>query len=96
MVLRTPKILRARLPLAVKLEAVVHLTANIGYLLMVALALLVAPSVWLLSCSRVELTSAGKPSDSIESYDESRRSIRTTARGEIKTWPAQMGRRHIL
>jgi len=42
-----PRILRSPLSLRVKLEAVVHLTANVGYPLMVALALLVVPSVWL-------------------------------------------------
>ena len=42
-----PGILRSRLPLRVKLEAVAHLTANIGYVMMVLLALLVVPSIWL-------------------------------------------------
>ena len=42
-----PRILRSRLPRVVKLEATVHLTANIGYVLMVALALLVVPAVYL-------------------------------------------------
>ncbi len=42
-----PSILRSNLPLAVKLESVAHLTANVGYVLMVLLALLVIPSVWL-------------------------------------------------
>jgi len=42
-----PRILRSRLPLRVKIEAVFHLTANVGYLLMVLLALLVVPAVWL-------------------------------------------------
>lgn len=42
-----PRILRSRLPLRVKLESVAHMTANVGYVLMVVLALLVAPSVWL-------------------------------------------------
>jgi cellulose synthase/poly-beta-1,6-N-acetylglucosamine synthase-like glycosyltransferase len=39
-----PKILRSDLPLRVKLESVVHLTANVGYVLMVILALLVVPA----------------------------------------------------
>ena len=42
-----PRILRSQLPLRVKLEAVAHLTANIGYVMMVLLALLVVPSIWL-------------------------------------------------
>jgi cellulose synthase/poly-beta-1,6-N-acetylglucosamine synthase-like glycosyltransferase len=42
-----PRILRSRLPLAVKLESVFHLTANVGYVLMVGLALLVVPAVFL-------------------------------------------------
>jgi len=42
-----PRILRSRLPLRIKLEAVVHLTANVGYVMMVLLALLVVPSIFL-------------------------------------------------
>ncbi|ANM32104.1 glycosyl transferase family 2 [Acidobacteria bacterium Mor1] len=42
-----PRLLRSDLPFMVKTEAVMHLTANIGYVLMVALAILVVPSVWL-------------------------------------------------
>jgi cellulose synthase/poly-beta-1,6-N-acetylglucosamine synthase-like glycosyltransferase len=42
-----PELLRRPLPAAVKLEAVVHLTANVGYVLTLALALLVVPAVWL-------------------------------------------------
>jgi cellulose synthase/poly-beta-1,6-N-acetylglucosamine synthase-like glycosyltransferase len=42
-----PTILRSDLPLRVKAEATVHLTANVGYVMMVVLALLVIPSVWL-------------------------------------------------
>jgi len=42
-----PRVLRAPLPLRVKAEAVAHLTANVGYLMMVLLALTVIPSVWL-------------------------------------------------
>ncbi|HEX4823469.1 MAG TPA: glycosyltransferase [Candidatus Polarisedimenticolaceae bacterium] len=42
-----PSILRAPLPLAVKLESVVHLTANATYLLMIVLALLLGPAAWL-------------------------------------------------
>ncbi len=42
-----PRILRSDLPLRVKLETVFHLTANVGYLMMVLLALLVVPSVWM-------------------------------------------------
>lgn len=38
-----PRILRAPLPWRVRLEAVVHLTANAGYPLLLALALLIAP-----------------------------------------------------
>ena len=41
------RIYRSELPLGVKLEATAHLTANIGYVLMVILAVLVVPSVWL-------------------------------------------------
>ncbi|MDH3786877.1 MAG: glycosyltransferase [Acidobacteriota bacterium] len=41
-----PEILRSRLPFRIKLEATVHLTANIGYLLMVLLAVLIVPAVW--------------------------------------------------
>ncbi len=42
-----PRILRSPLPLRVKLESVVHLTANASYLLLVLLGLLVVPSIWL-------------------------------------------------
>ncbi|MBI3292751.1 MAG: glycosyltransferase [Elusimicrobia bacterium] len=42
-----PKIWRSDLSLSVKLEATVHLTANVGYLLMAALALLVGPALWI-------------------------------------------------
>ncbi len=42
-------ILRSDLPARVKIEAMFHLTANIGYVLMVALALLVVPAVFLRS-----------------------------------------------
>lgn len=42
-----PRILRSSLPWRVKLESVFHLTANVGYLLMVVLALLVVPAVFL-------------------------------------------------
>ena len=42
-----PRIYRSALPWPVKLEATVHLTANIGYVLMVLLALLVVPAIWL-------------------------------------------------
>ena len=41
-----PRLLRARLPLRVKAEAVAHLTANVGYVMMVLLAVLVVPSIW--------------------------------------------------
>jgi len=41
-----PAIARSRLPLAVKLEAAAHLTANVGYVLTVLLALLVVPAAW--------------------------------------------------
>ena len=42
-----PRILRSGLPLRVKTESVFHLTANIGYVLMVVLSLLVVPAVWM-------------------------------------------------
>jgi len=42
-----PRLLASDLPFKVKLESVCHLTANIGYLLMVVLALLLVPSIWL-------------------------------------------------
>ncbi len=42
-----PRIYRSELPWPVKLEATAHLTANIGYVLMVLLSLLVVPAVWL-------------------------------------------------
>jgi hypothetical protein len=42
-----PRILRSNLPLHIKLESTIHMTANIGYVLLVALALLVVPSIWL-------------------------------------------------
>lgn len=42
-----PRLLRSRLPWRVKLEAVAHMTANVGYVLMVLLSLLVVPSVWM-------------------------------------------------
>ncbi|MCX7826998.1 MAG: glycosyl transferase family 2, partial [Verrucomicrobiae bacterium] len=40
-----PTILRSPLPLRVKLEAFVHLTANFGYLLMLGLCLLLGPAI---------------------------------------------------
>ena len=40
-----PALLRARLPLAVKLEALIHLTNNGAYFLMVLLSLLIVPSM---------------------------------------------------
>ena len=42
-----PRILRSTLPARVKVESVFHLTANAGYVLMVALTLLIGPAVWL-------------------------------------------------
>jgi hypothetical protein len=42
-----PGLLRSRLELPIKLEALAHLGANVGYVLMVLLSLLVVPSVWL-------------------------------------------------
>jgi len=42
-----PRIYRSGLPWPVKLEATAHLTANVGYVLMVILAMLVVPAVWL-------------------------------------------------
>ena len=42
-----PTILRSDLPRRIKVEATFHLTANVGYLLMLVLALLVGPAVWL-------------------------------------------------
>ncbi len=42
-----PELLRGPLPWPVKLEAIFHLTANVGYVLMLALALLIVPAVWL-------------------------------------------------
>jgi hypothetical protein len=41
-----PRILSSTLPKRVKIESVFHLTANAGYLLMVALAILIGPAVW--------------------------------------------------
>jgi glycosyl transferase family 2 len=41
-----PRLLRSPLPTPVKIESVFHLTANVGYVLMVALALLIGPAVW--------------------------------------------------
>jgi cellulose synthase/poly-beta-1,6-N-acetylglucosamine synthase-like glycosyltransferase len=41
-----PLILRSSLPRRVKVESVFHLTANAGYVLMVALTLLIGPAVW--------------------------------------------------
>ncbi len=41
-----PRILKSALPMRVKLESVFHLTANAGYLLMVALTILIGPAVW--------------------------------------------------
>ncbi|MXY23567.1 MAG: glycosyltransferase [Acidobacteria bacterium] len=40
-----PAVLRARLPFRVKLEAALHLTANLNYLLLLALSLLVVPAI---------------------------------------------------
>ncbi len=42
-----PTILRSRLPWRVRTEAVFHLTAHAGYVLMLLLALLLGPTVWL-------------------------------------------------
>jgi len=42
-----PEILRAPLSARVKAEAAVHLTANVNYVLLLALAVLVGPAVWL-------------------------------------------------
>ena len=44
-----PRILTSELPAAIKLEATAHLLANLGYVMMVLLALLVVPAVWLRS-----------------------------------------------
>jgi cellulose synthase/poly-beta-1,6-N-acetylglucosamine synthase-like glycosyltransferase len=41
-----PRIVLGSLPLRVKLESIVHLTANVGYVLMVILAALIGPAVW--------------------------------------------------
>jgi hypothetical protein len=41
-----PRLLRSSLPRRVKIESVFHLTANVGYVLMVALVLLIGPAVW--------------------------------------------------
>lgn len=41
-----PAIWRSRLPFFVKLESTVHLTSNIGYVIILALSLLVLPSLW--------------------------------------------------
>ena len=40
-----PAVLRARLPLRVKLEAALHLTANLNYLLLLALSILMVPAI---------------------------------------------------
>jgi hypothetical protein len=42
-----PRILGSHLPLSTKLEAGAHLLANVGYLLMLVVALLVVPALWL-------------------------------------------------
>jgi cellulose synthase/poly-beta-1,6-N-acetylglucosamine synthase-like glycosyltransferase len=42
-----PRLLLGPLPKRVKIESIFHLTANVGYVLMVALALLIGPAVWL-------------------------------------------------
>ena len=42
-----PRLLRSKLPLRVKLEATAHLTANVGYLMMIVMALTVIPAVWI-------------------------------------------------
>jgi hypothetical protein len=42
-----PALLAGPLPWRIKLEAVVHLTANVGYVLTLLLAVLVVPAVWL-------------------------------------------------
>jgi cellulose synthase/poly-beta-1,6-N-acetylglucosamine synthase-like glycosyltransferase len=41
-----PRILRSALPRRVKAESIFHLTANAGYVLMVALTILIGPAVW--------------------------------------------------
>ena len=40
-----PAVLRARVPLRVKLEAALHLTANVNYLLVLALSVLIVPAI---------------------------------------------------
>jgi len=42
-----PDIWRARLPLAIKVEATAHLLSNVGYVLVGVLSCLVVPSLWL-------------------------------------------------
>jgi hypothetical protein len=42
-----PRLLRSPLPRRVKIESVFHLTANVGYVLMAALTVLMGPAVWL-------------------------------------------------
>jgi cellulose synthase/poly-beta-1,6-N-acetylglucosamine synthase-like glycosyltransferase len=41
-----PRLLRSRLPLSVKTEAVAHLTANVCYVLMILLTVLIVPAAW--------------------------------------------------
>ncbi len=40
-----PAVLRARVPLRVKMEAALHLTANVNYLLVLALSILIVPAI---------------------------------------------------
>ncbi len=42
-----PRLLRSPIPRRVKLESIVHLSANAAYVLMAALTLLIGPAVWL-------------------------------------------------
>src|SRR5262249_13480037 len=42
-----PGLLRSRLPWRVKLEGAIHLTGNLGYALMVAVCVLMLPTLWI-------------------------------------------------
>jgi hypothetical protein len=42
-----PRLLRSPVPRRVKIESVFHLTANVGYVLLAALTVLMGPAVWL-------------------------------------------------
>ena len=90
-----PAVLRAKLPGRVKLEAVLHLTANFNYPLMTALALVVVPALFIRSAVEVnglllvELPLFGFATLSVVNfYAVSQREIRADWLARLKYIPA--------